>query len=42
MYKKEVKLGDIVNCKYAFEDGKHIIVIESSDAKVVHCIVQLF
>lgn len=42
MYKKEIKLGDLVNCKYAFQDGKHIVVIESNDAKIVHCVIQLF
>ncbi len=41
MYKKEIKLGDTVICKYAEEEGKHIVVIKSKDEKVLHAIIEL-
>lgn len=41
MYKKEMKLDDIVNCKYAYEDNKHIVVIQSEDEKILHAIIEL-
>lgn len=40
-YKKEVKLGDIIKCRYTFEDGKHIITICSDDETKVHAIIIL-
>lgn len=40
-YKKEVKFGDILNCKYTFENGEHIIGILSGDESRVHAIVTL-
>lgn len=40
-YKKEIKLGDIVKCRYTFEDGKHIITICSEDNARVHAIIIL-
>ena len=41
-YKKEIKLGETVNCKYAKENEKHIIVIESKDGKTLHSIIELY
>jgi len=41
IYKKEVKLGDTVKCKYAFRDGKHIVVVKSLDDTVLHSIIEL-
>ena len=41
-YKKEIKFGDCVKCKYTFRDGKHIVVIKSNDEKVVHSIIEMF
>lgn len=41
MYKKEIKLGVMVNCKYTNENGKHIIVMESQKGKVLHAIVEI-
>ncbi len=38
-YKKEIKLGDTVKCKYAFENGNHIVVIKSEDDKDLHAII---
>lgn len=40
-YKKEMKLGDTVKCKYAFEKENHIVVIKSIDEKVVHAIIEM-
>ena len=40
-YKKEIKLGEIVKCKYAFENNKHIIVIKDKNDSVLHAIIEL-
>ena len=40
-YKKEIKLGDVINCKYGNENGKHVIVIESEDGKTIHSVIEL-
>ena len=40
-YKKEIKLGETVKCKYAFKEGKHIIVIKSEDDTVLHAIIEM-
>ena len=41
-YKKEIKLGDTVKCKYTFEDGKHIVVVKSEDEKYLHAIIEMY
>lgn len=41
MYKKEIKQGDIVCCKYAYENNRHIVAILSNDEKVLHAIIQI-
>lgn len=41
MYKKEIKLGDTVICKYAYEENKHIVVIQSEDEKTLHAMIEL-
>lgn len=41
MYKKEIKLGDTVICKYTKEEEKHIIVIQSENEKILHAIIEL-
>lgn len=41
MYKKEIKLGETVICKYAYEQEKHIVVIQSKDEKTLHAIIEL-
>lgn len=41
-YKKEIKLGETVKCKYANQDGRHIVVIKSEDNKILHAIVELY
>lgn len=40
-YKKEVKIGDIIKCRYTFEEGNHIITICSEDDTKVHAIIIL-
>lgn len=42
IYKKEIKLGDEIHCKYAKEDNKNIVVIKSSDDSVVHAVIELY
>ena len=42
MYKKEIKLGETVDCKYTKEDNKNIIVIQSDDGKHLHAIIELY
>ncbi len=42
MYKKEIKLGENVICKYAYDEGKHVVVIKSEDEKILHAIIQLW
>ena len=41
-YKKEIKLGETVNCKYSFENGKHFVVVKSQDDKSIHALVELY
>ena len=40
-YKKEIKLGDTVKCKYAYQDGIHTVAIKSEDDKILHAIIAL-
>lgn len=43
MYKKEITLGDIVDCRYTQdENGNHIVVIDSQEGKVLHAIIELY
>lgn len=41
MYKKEIKLGETVICKYAFKEGKHIVVIQSEDGEKLHSVIEI-
>jgi len=41
IYKKEIKYGDIVRCKYAFRDDKHVVVVKNKDESVVHAIIEM-
>ena len=41
-YKKEIKLGEVVKCKYAFRDDKHIVVVKSEDESVLHAIIEMW
>lgn len=40
MYKKEIKLGDTVICKYANENNKHIVVITDKKENL-HAIIEM-
>ena len=40
-YKKEIKLGEIVKCKYAFANNKHIVAIKSDDEKILHALIEM-
>lgn len=39
-YKKEIKLGESVICKYSYINNKHIICIKSKDNEKLHCIIE--
>ena len=39
-YKKEIKQGEVLNCKYSFYNNKHVVVIESKD--ILHAIIELY
>lgn len=41
-YKREIKLGETVKCKYAYENEKHIITVKSEDDKIFHAIIEIF
>lgn len=40
-YKKEIKLGDTIKCKYKKQDNKNIIVITNEDGKIIHSVISL-
>lgn len=40
-YKKEIKLGDIIKCKYSFIDDMHYVTIFNEDCSKVHAIITL-
>lgn len=40
-YKHEIKLGNIVKCKYTFKEDKHIITITNKENTIVYAIVVL-
>lgn len=40
-YKKEIKLGETVKCKYGKEKDKHIVSIFSEDESIKHAIIEL-
>ena len=40
-YKKEIKLGETVKCKYANVENKHVVVITIEDDKTVHALIEL-
>lgn len=41
IYKKEIKLGETVKCKYAFKENKHIVVVKSKDESILHAIIEM-
>ena len=42
MYKKEIKLGETIICKFARNGEKNTVVIESEDAKTLHSIIEVY
>ena len=42
MYKKEIKFGETVKCKYAIENDRNVVVIKSKDEKILHAIIELW
>ena len=41
-YKNQIKLGEIVNCKYVKENEENIVVIKSTDDKILHAIIKIY
>ncbi len=41
MYKKEIKLGDVVKAFYFVENGEHVVTIKSEDEKILHAVICL-
>lgn len=41
-YKKEIKMGDVINCKYTFDKNKHIIVFINEKESIINGIVELW
>ncbi len=41
-YKKEIKLGETVKCKYSCVDGKHFVIVKSQDEKITHALIELY
>lgn len=41
-YKKEIKLGETVLCKYSHIDNKHIVTVKSEDDQLLHAIIELW
>lgn len=42
IYKKEIKLGENINCYYSFENNKHVITIKNSTDEIIHSIIKLY
>ena len=40
-YKKEIRLGETVRCKYSYQDGIHIVAIKSENDKILHALIEL-
>ncbi|MBR5228088.1 MAG: hypothetical protein IKV94_05585 [Clostridia bacterium] len=40
-YKREIKLGETVKCKYSYNNGQHIITIFNEEETKVHSIIEL-
>ncbi len=40
-YKKEIKFGDIIKCRYTYENNEHIITIYNEECTKVHAIIIL-
>lgn len=42
MYKKEIKLGETVVCKYSYHENKNVVVIEGQDNGILHAVIELY
>ena len=42
MYKKEVKLGEQVECQYTKQGQKHIVTIKNKDNTKIHSVIELY
>ena len=40
-YKKEIKLNEIIKCKYSFYNDEYVVVIYNEDCSIVHAIITL-
>lgn len=40
-YKKEIKLNEIVKCKFSKREDKNVVVIVSEDEKLLHAIIEI-
>ncbi len=41
-YKKEIKLGDKLICKYSLYDNKHIVAIYNKEENILHALISLY
>lgn len=41
-YKREIKLGEVVKCKYSFVKGRHIVVVKNYDESVLHALIEMY
>ena len=41
-YKREIKLGEVVQCKYSLVDGKHVVIVKSNDDSVLHALIEMY
>ena len=41
-YKKEIKLGEDVICKYAKQNEKSIVTIYDKDDEILHAIIEVY
>ena len=39
-YKKEIKLGETVKCKYSFVNNTHVICVKSEDDTKLHSVIE--
>lgn len=40
-YKKEVKLGDKVICKYSYDKNRHVVLIKNEEKNITNAIIEL-
>ena len=41
-YKREIKVGEVVKCKYSYVNGKHIVIVKNNDQSVLHALIELY